>query len=167
MNLLFDFQYPKGLGSTVSEIDVSNAKVFPKTVFSMYTPDVQEHLKTLPNTKTIVLFGIEVCDFRFYDISNLLRCSWDEWRCDKMLRFSYETLSSGTDSTLLVHYNCGTANEDNRHFLLHSGIYLHGKLSEFLYLDFHNLDDDLFCSVLLYGSAEFPHIISRMNLELW
>ncbi|XP_065064072.1 isochorismatase domain-containing protein 2-like [Rhopilema esculentum] len=52
-------QYPKGLGSTVSEIDVSNAKVFPKTVFSMMIPEVEEHLKTLPEVKTIVLFGIE------------------------------------------------------------------------------------------------------------
>eukprot|EP00794_Sanderia_malayensis_P019487 gene19487-21412_t len=52
-------QYPKGLGNTVNEIDVSNATVFPKTVFSMLTPEVEEHLKGYPDTKSIVLFGIE------------------------------------------------------------------------------------------------------------
>eukprot|EP00112_Aurelia_sp_Birch-Aquarium-sp1_P020972 Seg5520.2 transcript_id=Seg5520.2/GoldUCD/mRNA.D3Y31 product="Isochorismatase domain-containing protein 2" protein_id=Seg5520.2/GoldUCD/D3Y31 len=52
-------QYPKGLGNTVSEIDTSNAEVFPKTVFSMWTPEVQEHLKQYPNLKSVVIFGIE------------------------------------------------------------------------------------------------------------
>ena len=42
---------------------------------------------------------------------------------------------------------------------------LHGELSEFLNLDISNLDDDFFCSLLLYGSAEFPYIINRMILE--
>ena len=67
--------------------------------------------------------------------------------------------------------NCGTANEDNKHFLLHCPLFnnfrvsLHGELSEFLNLDIHNLDDNFFCSLLLYGSAEFPFIINRMILE--
>jgi len=53
-------QYPKGLGNTVSEIDVTKAKVFPKTVFSMATPEVLQHVgENLPNLKTVVLFGIE------------------------------------------------------------------------------------------------------------
>ena len=67
--------------------------------------------------------------------------------------------------------NCGTANEDNKHFLLHCPLFsnfrvnLHGELSEFLDLDLPNLDDNFFCSLLLYGSAEFPYIINRMILE--
>ncbi|EDO42007.1 predicted protein [Nematostella vectensis] len=54
-------QYPKGLGSTVSEIDTSTFedKIFPKTVFSMVIPEVEEQLKTMSNIKSIVLFGIE------------------------------------------------------------------------------------------------------------
>jgi len=54
-------QYPKGLGNTVSEIDVSSARVFPKTVFSMAIPEVEEVLKQDANRKSVVLFGIEVC----------------------------------------------------------------------------------------------------------
>ena len=67
--------------------------------------------------------------------------------------------------------NCGTANEDNKHFLLQCPLFdnfcvnLHGELSECLNLDVPNLDGNLFCSLLLYGSAEFPLIINRMILE--
>ena len=50
-----------GLGNTVSEIDVSSARVFPKTVFSMAIPEVEEVLKQDANRKSVVLFGIEVC----------------------------------------------------------------------------------------------------------
>lgn len=55
-------QYPKGLGSTVSDIDTSEfkEKIFPKTVFSMVIPEVEEELKKMPNVKSVVLFGIEV-----------------------------------------------------------------------------------------------------------
>ncbi|XP_065884574.1 isochorismatase domain-containing protein 2-like [Dysidea avara] len=52
-------QYPKGLGNTVSEIDVSDVKVVAKTVFSMVVPEVEEELKKEPNRKSVVLFGIE------------------------------------------------------------------------------------------------------------
>lgn len=38
-----------GLGSTVSELNVSHCPVFPKTQFSMVTPEVENHLKTLPS----------------------------------------------------------------------------------------------------------------------
>ena len=61
--------------------------------------------------------------------------------------------------------------EDNKHFLLHCPLFsnyrvnLHGELSEFLHLDLPNLDDNFFCSLLSYGSAEFPYIIYRMILE--
>nr|KAG5694281.1 hypothetical protein BaRGS_031999 [Batillaria attramentaria] len=55
-------QYPKGLGSTVQELDVSSAVcVVPKTKFSMVLPEVEGTLKTLceGKVKHIVLFGIE------------------------------------------------------------------------------------------------------------
>lgn len=55
-------QYPKGLGKTVSELDVSHAAgVFEKTKFSMVLPAVETLLKTLCNghVKHIVLFGVE------------------------------------------------------------------------------------------------------------
>jgi hypothetical protein len=55
-------QYPKGLGHTVAELDVSKALVVsPKTRFSMLTPEVLAALNTLgPERRSIVLFGIEV-----------------------------------------------------------------------------------------------------------
>ena len=54
-------QYPKGLGKTVSEIDISNARgVYEKTVFSMFTPEVEAELKKEADRRSVVLFGIEV-----------------------------------------------------------------------------------------------------------
>ena len=52
-------QYPKALGNTCSEIDISKASVFDKTKFSMFIPAVQEQLMKRPEAKTVVLFGIE------------------------------------------------------------------------------------------------------------
>lgn len=52
-------QYPKGLGSTVSEIDMSNIEAIPKTVFSMVIPEVEVKLRQMQDVKSIVLFGIE------------------------------------------------------------------------------------------------------------
>ena len=52
-------QYPKGLGKTCSEIDLSKAAVIEKTKFSMFVPGVQEKLEQRPEAKTVVLFGIE------------------------------------------------------------------------------------------------------------
>ncbi|XP_076452422.1 isochorismatase domain-containing protein 1-like [Babylonia areolata] len=55
-------QYPKGLGSTVAELDISSAVcTVPKTKFSMLLPEVEGTLKTLCDGKVqhIVLFGIE------------------------------------------------------------------------------------------------------------
>ena len=50
-----------GLGNTVTEIDVSAAKVFSKTLFSMVTPEVEAELYTHhPNRESVVIFGIEV-----------------------------------------------------------------------------------------------------------
>ena len=44
----------------MSEIDVSNAKVFEKTVFSMVVPEVEKILEADELRKSVVLFGIEV-----------------------------------------------------------------------------------------------------------
>ena len=44
----------------MEEIDVSMAKVFSKTVFSMVIPEVEEVLAQEKERKSIVLFGIEV-----------------------------------------------------------------------------------------------------------
>merc|ERR1712165_613361 len=59
MPVIVTEQYPKGLGSTVSELDVSGCPVFPKTQFSMLVPEVQDHMKTLPDLKSVILCGIE------------------------------------------------------------------------------------------------------------
>ncbi|XP_002735417.1 isochorismatase domain-containing protein 1-like [Saccoglossus kowalevskii] len=58
--LIVTEQYPKGLGSTVSELDVSHAKgIYPKTKFSMVVPEVENAMKEIPNLKSVVLLGIE------------------------------------------------------------------------------------------------------------
>ena len=53
-------QYPKGLGNTVAEIDVSKASVFPKTKFSMVIPEVEKLLSENQDRMSVVLMGIEV-----------------------------------------------------------------------------------------------------------
>ncbi|RUS70622.1 hypothetical protein EGW08_021613 [Elysia chlorotica] len=60
--LIVTEQYPKGLGNTVPEVNISNAvQVFPKTKFSMVVPDVEDKLKTLcgGQVKHVILCGIE------------------------------------------------------------------------------------------------------------
>ncbi|XP_063066612.1 isochorismatase domain-containing protein 1 [Engraulis encrasicolus] len=53
-------QYPKGLGATVQEMDLTGAKlVFPKTKFSMVLPEAEAALADLPGVRSIVLFGVE------------------------------------------------------------------------------------------------------------
>ncbi|XP_078425093.1 isochorismatase domain-containing protein 1 [Cetorhinus maximus] len=53
-------QYPKGLGSTVAEIDVTTAKVVVlKTKFSMVVPEVEDALNEMPGVQSVVLFGVE------------------------------------------------------------------------------------------------------------
>ncbi|KAI8867998.1 Isochorismatase hydrolase [Ramicandelaber brevisporus] len=59
-------QNPKSLGATVSELALTTTPrltstlytTYPKTKFSMYTPEVATRLKEL-GTKDVVLFGIE------------------------------------------------------------------------------------------------------------
>lgn len=58
--LIVSEQYPKGLGCTVPELDISDATVvFPKTKFSMVLPDVDAFLATHPHVGSLVLFGVE------------------------------------------------------------------------------------------------------------
>ncbi|XP_019779913.1 isochorismatase domain-containing protein 1 isoform X3 [Tursiops truncatus] len=53
-------QYPKGLGSTVQEIDLTGVKlVLPKTKFSMVLPEVEAALAEIPGVRSVVLFGVE------------------------------------------------------------------------------------------------------------
>ncbi|KAF9092070.1 Isochorismatase domain-containing protein 1 [Mortierella sp. AD031] len=55
--LIVTEQNPKALGSTATELDLSQAKVnHPKTKFSMYIPEIEKELKGI---KSVVLFGIE------------------------------------------------------------------------------------------------------------
>jgi len=57
--LIVTEQNPKALGSTISELEVSHARVnVSKTKFSMYVPEVEEELNR-SNIKSVVLFGIE------------------------------------------------------------------------------------------------------------
>ena len=56
-------QYPKGLGNTVAEVNISNAvAVYPKTKFTMLVPDLEEHMTKLcgGEIKHVILCGIEV-----------------------------------------------------------------------------------------------------------
>lgn len=53
-------QYPKGLGSTVQELDLTGVKlVLPKTKFSMVLPEVEAALADIPGVRSVVLFGVE------------------------------------------------------------------------------------------------------------
>jgi isochorismate hydrolase len=55
-------QYPKGLGSTVPEVNLSKAAgVFSKTKFSMLIPEVEEKMRTLcgGNVHHVILCGVE------------------------------------------------------------------------------------------------------------
>ncbi|XP_033752570.1 isochorismatase domain-containing protein 2-like [Pecten maximus] len=59
MPVIVTEQYPKGLGPTVSELDVSQLKVYPKTQFSMLIPDVVDRLSAMKETKSVIICGIE------------------------------------------------------------------------------------------------------------
>ena len=56
--LIVTEQYPKGLGPTVAELDLSAGKVFEKGQFSMMTPEVATELVRTGRSQ-VVLFGIE------------------------------------------------------------------------------------------------------------
>jgi len=54
--LIVTRQYPKAFGPIVPEIDISHAKAYDKTKFSMLIPEIAQQLA---NTESVVLFGIE------------------------------------------------------------------------------------------------------------
>lgn len=61
--LIVSEHYPEKLGATVPDLDVSHASLkYPKTLFSMATPEMCSHLKKLcPDfgLESVVLFGLE------------------------------------------------------------------------------------------------------------
>lgn len=69
--LIVTEQYPKGLGSTVSELNVGHAVLrVEKTVFSMAVPEVTNALKKLNRSPLhVVLFGLEVSG-NFFNVSD-------------------------------------------------------------------------------------------------
>ena len=83
---IYTLTHTPGLGNTVSEIDVSKANVFSKTVFSMVIPAVEDILKQDVNRKSVVLFGIEV-----RTVQNRGRRK-EERRVGRVLRNSYKEL---------------------------------------------------------------------------
>ncbi|MCL4122764.1 UNVERIFIED_CONTAM: hypothetical protein GTU68_041536 [Idotea baltica] len=54
-------QYPKGLGQTVSSLDIEGCNVIAKTLFNMMVPEVEKLSKVLcnGNLKSIILVGVE------------------------------------------------------------------------------------------------------------
>jgi len=76
-------QYPKALGKTIQELDVSaeNIKVFEKTKFSAIVPQVEEHLDALgfsaqAEEKSAVVYGIETHVCVYQTCMDLLEKGW-------------------------------------------------------------------------------------------
>ncbi|KAI9292131.1 isochorismatase domain-containing protein 1-like protein [Neoconidiobolus thromboides FSU 785] len=68
-------QYPKALGNTVKELDVSKARLIQaKTKFSMVTPEVLEQLKGI---ESVIIFGIESHVCVLQSCLDLLRKDFD------------------------------------------------------------------------------------------
>ena len=67
--------------------------------------------------------------------------------------------------------NCGTANEDNEHYLLHCPHFdtlredLFGTVAEVLGIDVADLDSETLCNLLLYGSSNLNIIENRIIIE--
>lgn len=92
-------QNPKALGKTIPEFDISGAKgPFPKTQFSMYTPEICKELSTLCSGQkpdSVILIGIEthVCientaiDLRQngYEVHTVADCCSSRTQEDRLL----------------------------------------------------------------------------------
>ena len=53
-------KYPKGLGKTVADLDISHAALnLEKTKFSMFNQEIHDFLES-KSIKTVVIFGLEV-----------------------------------------------------------------------------------------------------------
>ena len=67
--------------------------------------------------------------------------------------------------------DCGAANEDNEHYLLHCPRFnqlredLFGTVTEVSGIDIANLDSETFCNLLLYGSSNMNMIDNRIIIE--
>ena len=67
--------------------------------------------------------------------------------------------------------NCGLANEDNKHYLLHCPHFnqlredLFGTVTEVSGIDIANLDSETLCNLLLYGSSDMNMIDNRIIIE--
>ncbi|KAG7189127.1 hypothetical protein KM043_008695 [Ampulex compressa] len=99
--MLVTEQYPKVLGSTIQEFDISKAVgVFPKMQFSMCTPEVLKCLSTICNgdkVDSVILMGIEahVCieqtaiDLRRagFEVHVVADCSASRTQEDRLLAF--------------------------------------------------------------------------------
>jgi len=73
--LIVTEQYPKVLGSTDKDLDISRAAlVQPKTLFSMLTPEVESKLNGI---ESVVLFGIESHVCVLQTCLDLLRKEYD------------------------------------------------------------------------------------------
>ncbi|XP_017893401.1 isochorismatase domain-containing protein 2-like isoform X2 [Ceratina calcarata] len=94
-------QYPKALGKTNSQLDITDAKgPFAKTKFSMSLPEINEELSTIccgQKPESIILFGIEthVCventavDLRQngYEVHTIADCCTSRTQEDRLLAF--------------------------------------------------------------------------------
>ncbi|XP_032668531.1 isochorismatase domain-containing protein 2-like isoform X2 [Odontomachus brunneus] len=91
-------QYPKALGKTVPEIDISGAKVFAKTQFNMCIPELRKELSTICSGKkpeSIILIGLEahICiensaiDLRMngYEVHLVANCCYSRTQEDRLL----------------------------------------------------------------------------------
>ena len=59
------FKYPKGLGPTVSDLDISHAALKQeKTKFTMFSDEIKQYLEK-NQIKSVALFGVEVRLRRF------------------------------------------------------------------------------------------------------
>jgi len=70
-------QYPKGLGPTAAELDVTHCRIFPKTQFSMMIPEVEKHLEQLPEVRSIILCGIETQACVLQTVLDLIDLDYD------------------------------------------------------------------------------------------
>ena len=113
----------------------------------------------------------ENCVFNIYDIERVKMLTKLRLQLSVVNEYRFRHRFRHRFNAISPICNCGTGKEDNIHSLLHCPLYndirlnLHDEISEVLGLDIRNLDADFFCSLLLYGSDDFPSIINKMILE--
>eukprot|EP00906_Rhabdomonas_costata_P009453 RCo013374 len=76
--LLATEQYPKGLGKTAAALPLpEGTKVFEKTKFSMWTPEVEAEVRKMTEVTDIVVFGIETHVCVLQTVMDLLRAGYN------------------------------------------------------------------------------------------